>query len=134
MSWRNSRPGRRSNTFPRRFVENALALPCAQQAARSEQRNVGLVGQFLIPDVEFDSSGDLLTDSVGEVSQYLTQAAAERNCRSERRERPDKLPDNQKRLTKRYPLTSDIRSHRPADCVAAPSQCAAVGVASALRR
>ena len=53
--------------------EDTLALPCTQQAARSEWGDVGFVGKFLIPDVEFDSSWNLLTDSLGEVGQYSSE-------------------------------------------------------------
>ena len=59
--------------FAAALHENALALPCVQQAARSERRDVSFVGQFLIPDVEFDASRDFLTDSFCEVSEYLSE-------------------------------------------------------------
>jgi hypothetical protein len=59
--------------FAAALNENALALPCVQQAARGERRDVGLVGQFLIPDVEFDASWDFLTDPFCKVSEYLSE-------------------------------------------------------------
>ena len=45
------------------LYQNALALPCAQKAACREKRNVGLIGQFLIPNVKLDASWNLLADS-----------------------------------------------------------------------
>lgn len=52
------------------LYDDAVALPFAQQPARGEQGDVGLVGQFFIVDVEFNASGDFLADPAGEVDQH----------------------------------------------------------------
>ena len=53
--------------------ENAFALPGTHQTACSEERNVGLIGQFLIPDVKLNASCNFLANSVDQVSQYLSK-------------------------------------------------------------
>ena len=57
--------------FAAAFHQQALALPCAQETARSEQGNVSFFGQLLISDVEFYAFRHFAADAIGQVSQYL---------------------------------------------------------------
>jgi hypothetical protein len=48
----------------------AATLPRAQEAAGSESGYVRGIRQFFIGDIQFDATGDVLPDHLGQTAQY----------------------------------------------------------------
>src|ERR1700761_1693289 len=58
------------------FCQNALALPFTHQAVCCKYRDVRLVGQLFIPDIELNSFCTSLAHAVGKVPQHLREPLA----------------------------------------------------------
>ena len=68
--------GRMEHDLTAAFCEDALTLPLTQEAARGKYRDIGLMGQLLISDIELDSFPTPVTHTLGEVAQRLRHPLA----------------------------------------------------------
>jgi hypothetical protein len=73
-SAREKSDGLAQQDFTAVLFHNAAALPRTQQTAGSESRHVRGIRQFLIGDVQFDSTRDVLPDHPGQAFQHTRQS------------------------------------------------------------